>query len=63
MADNEEYNRAFTTIADISEEMECTQVTHVPQVLKQLEDIQDSEEEMRLAEGKRLGRKYDSVFH
>ncbi|KAH8257988.1 hypothetical protein KR038_003766 [Drosophila bunnanda] len=63
MADLEEYGRPFTTISDISEELECTHLAHVPQVLKKLEDIRDPEEEMRLAEGKRLSKKYDSVFY
>ncbi|KAH8252855.1 hypothetical protein KR032_002185 [Drosophila birchii] len=63
MADLEEYGRPVTTIVDISEEMECTHLAHVPQVLKKLEDIRDPEDEMRLAEGKRLGKKYDSVFY
>ncbi|XP_020802375.1 uncharacterized protein LOC110182978 [Drosophila serrata] len=63
MADLEENEGPFTTIGDISEELECTHLAHVPQVLRKLEDIQDTEDEMRLAEGKRLSKKYDSVFY
>ncbi|XP_034125822.1 uncharacterized protein LOC117582291 isoform X1 [Drosophila guanche] len=56
----DENGRPLATILAIADELERTHLARSPQVLKSLEYIRDSEDEMGQTERRRLSRRYDS---